>query len=87
MSQTVQPDGSASERFCGNGIVECAPGGGAWSIGDMSNSCPVPQYPPVYAEGGPAGALCCVVDVMDAEGEVPDGSVGDGGGALDGGAD
>ena len=67
VSQTAQPDGSASAPFCSNGIVACVPGGGAWSLGDMSNSCPVPDYPPVYLDGS-TGAFCCVVqdDVMDA---------------------
>jgi hypothetical protein len=58
VSQTAHPDGSVSEPFCGNGIVECSPGGGSWSTGDMSNSCPVPDYPPVYLDGS-AGAFCC----------------------------
>ncbi len=60
VSQTAQPDGSASEPFCGNGIVTCAPGGNAWSLGDISNSCPVPDYPPVYLDGS-SGPFCCVV--------------------------
>ena len=78
VSQSAQPDGSASEPFCSNGIVECAPGGHAWSLGDMSNSCPVPDYPPVYLDGS-TGAFCCVVqdDAMDAAvdilpGDAPD---------------
>jgi len=78
VSQTVQPDGAASEPFCGNGIVACVPGGGAWSLGDMSNSCPVPNYPPVYLDGS-TGAFCCVVqdDAMDAAGDVLPGDAPD----------
>ena len=60
VSQTVQPDGAASSPFCSNSIVECAPGGRAWSLGDRGNSCPVPYYPPVYLDGS-SGAFCCVV--------------------------
>ncbi len=71
MSQTAQPDGSASEPFCSNGIAECVPDGGAWSFG-QTNSCPglnppgsqiaLPDYPVTYLDGGPDGAFCCALD-------------------------
>jgi hypothetical protein len=78
VSQTVQPDGAAAAPFCSNGIVACVPGGGAWSLGDMSSSCPVPDYPPVYLDGS-SGGFCCVVQdaatdsaTGDLPGDAPD---------------
>jgi hypothetical protein len=56
--------------------VACVPGGGAWSLGDMSNSCPVPDYPPVYLDGGPAGAFCCAREA-DAGADAADAAGGD----------
>ena len=63
-SQTVQPDGGASETFCSNGIVSCAAGGGAWSVGSPMNNCG--EGAATYVGGGPAGAFCCASESGDA---------------------
>lgn len=72
VSQTAQPDGSASEPFCSNGIADCAPDpGSGWSFGAAS-SCPglnppgsriaLPDYPITYLDAGPDGAFCCDIE-------------------------
>ena len=68
-SITKQPDGSGSEPFCSNGIVQCVTGGFSWSLGTPANNCPglnppgsqiaLPDYPVTYLDGGPDGAFCC----------------------------
>ncbi len=56
-SRIEQPDGSASE-FCSSGIVTCAPGGVAWSVGMPTDKCGAGT--PTYVDGGPDGAFCCL---------------------------
>jgi hypothetical protein len=68
-SVTEEADGSGSELFCSNGIVQCVAGGLSWSFGSPANNCPginppgppinAPSYSATYLDGGPDGAFCC----------------------------
>lgn len=64
MSQIEQPNGSASEPFCSNGIVECVPSGKAWSTGSPRDNCG--SGLPSDVDAGPAGAFCCGTESIDA---------------------
>jgi hypothetical protein len=76
-SHTEQPDGAPEAPFCSNGIVQCVPGGLAWSVGAPANNCG--NGLPTYLDSGPApsGAFCC-----DYQNSVP----ADGGRDADAGA-
>jgi hypothetical protein len=65
-SVTEAPDGSGSEPFCSNGIVQCVAGGFSWSSGTPGNNCPA--GPTAYLDGGPApdGSFCCDYQQEDA---------------------
>jgi hypothetical protein len=58
-SVTEGADGSGSEPFCSNGIVQCVAGGFSWSLGVPANNCP--GGPSTYLDSGPApdGSFCC----------------------------
>jgi hypothetical protein len=58
LSQTERPDGSVSDLACTMGIVDCARGGKAWSVGNAVNNCPLGERP-ISADAGPSGAFCC----------------------------
>jgi hypothetical protein len=56
-SQTLEADGQASQTVCSNDIIDCVPGGGAWSFGIPLNNCPTGEA--TYLDGGPDGSFCC----------------------------
>jgi hypothetical protein len=59
-SQTLEADGEASQTVCSNGIIDCVPGGGAWSFGVPANNCPNGEA--TYLDGGPDGSFCCATE-------------------------